>query len=95
MTPALALGALTSSAAAACGVRGGLFVETYLCDFSVLQLPMKPPPPPGPPPTGAATTTHPSCHFRRLDIDALVFDLAAKETRVLGVFMDGNCVFQR
>ena len=30
MTRALAIGALTSSAAAACGLRGGDFFETYV-----------------------------------------------------------------
>jgi hypothetical protein len=91
VTPALALGALTSSAAAACGVRGGQFTETYVCDFSVLQLPLKPPPPAGPPPSVAVKP--PSDCLHSLDLEALVLNLASKKTRVLGVFMDGKCVF--
>ncbi len=91
VTPALALGALTSSAAAACGVRGGYFTETYVCDFSVLQLPLKPPPPAGPPPSIAIK--HHSERIQSLDLEALVLNLALKNTRVLGVFMDGKCVF--
>jgi hypothetical protein len=93
MTPALALSSLTSSAAAACGLRGGLFIETYLCDFAVLQLPLKPPPPAGPPPPGVAFR-NPSESLWRLNLDAFVVDLVSKETIVLGVFMDGKCVFQ-
>ena len=91
VTPALALGALTSSAAAACGVRGGYFTETYVCDFSVLQLPLKPPPPAGPPPSVAVKPPSDCLHI--LDLEALVLNLASKKTRVLGVFMDGKCVF--
>ena len=94
MAPALALSALTSSAAAACGVRGGLFTESYLCDFSVLQLPFKPRPPTGQPPPGIVAT-QPSDKFRRVNLEALVCELASEETRVLGVFMDGKCVYQR
>ena len=86
MSAALALGALTSSAAEACGVRGGIFAESYLCDFAVLQLPSKPRPPEGSPPHSTALS--------RLDPEALVRDLASRETQVLGVFMDGRCVFQ-
>jgi hypothetical protein len=93
MTPALALGAVTSSSAAACGVRGGLFTETYVCDFTVLQLPCKPPPPAGPPPPDVTFKLH-SERIYRLDIDALVIDLTSNQTTVLGVFMDGKCVFQ-
>jgi hypothetical protein len=92
MTPALALGAVTSSAAAACGVRGGLFTETYVCDFTVLQLPCKPPPPAVPPPPNVLFT-HLSERTHRSDLEALVFDLTSNQTTVLGVFMDGKCVF--
>lgn len=84
MSASLALGALTSSAAEACGVRGGIFAESYLCDFAVFLC--KPRPSEGSPPHSTA--------LGRLDPEALVRDLVSRETQVLGVFMDGRCVFQ-
>jgi hypothetical protein len=86
MSPALALGAITSSAAAACGVRGGIFTESFLCDFTVLQLSTNPPLPEGPPP--------PPRMFCSVDLEAHVHNLVSDETQVIGVFMDGRCVFQ-
>ena len=90
MTRALAIGALTSSAAAACGLRGGDFFETYVWLFCVAAVFINLIPALGSPPVWVAAT-FPSDHFHRLNLDTLVFFISVERDASSWVL----CVFHR